>query len=184
MKYRSKVVLTLIVIMITMLNGCSKDTARTIKDPVEMPDIVFLNYIHYYKGDISTAMTFYDKNGNHYTTSDYSVCCLSFEQLVEEYAAGNLDDKIKFHTTCNVDELFENYQKLCQLSKNQELEIVRPGYGPDVEANREIWYGLYYDKDGNIQSLIIHEEDAHGDHMANDERANEIYEWYIGTFKK
>ncbi len=188
MKYRSKVVLTLIVIMITMLTGCSRDTARTIKDPSEMPDIVFMNVVDLSEvveaDEVQTGVTFYDKKGNHYTSFDSYDYSLTIDELFEVYRAEDLEDKFYLHTTCDVNELFENYQKLCQLSKNKELEIIYPEYGPAVEAIRQNWYGLYYDKEGNIQTIRIHARDAWGDHMANDERANEIYEWYIGTFKK
>lgn len=87
------------------------------------------------------------------------------------------------YNTCDVNELFENYQKLCELSNNKDYEILYPEAVPAVEANEEFWYGFYYDKAGELQALRIHERGAGGNYEANDERANEIYNWYIGTFR-
>ena len=161
--------------------------AREEETASQIPDIVFLNTVMYVKStdeDVTqSAITFYDKNGNHYTCTDAYVCSLRFDQLVQEYTEGKLADKISYHTSCDVRELKENYYRLCKLSE-VEVEIIYPEMGPDVLANDEAWYGLYYDQDGNLQSLLIHERNAHGDHYASDERANEIYEWYLGTFEK
>lgn len=160
---------------------------REAEDASQMPDIVFMNTIRFeetYSGEEpKSTITFYDKNGNHYVSTDEYVCSLLFEQLICEYAEGKLSDKISFHTSCDTAELLENYNKLCKLSRDG-FEIVHPEMGPDVLANHEVWYGFYYDQEGNIRFLRIHERNEHGDHYADDERANEIYEWYLGTFKK
>lgn len=194
MKLVHRKLLAIILPAILVLCACGKEgsnVVHTINDPSQMPDIVFFNIINYKAsapdGEYESAMTFYDKNGNHYV-SDNSygsyICGLKYEELISEYAAGNLDDKITFHTTCDVNELFENYQKLCELSHNKDYEILYPEAVPAVEANEEFWYGLYYDKAGELHAWKIHERGAGGDYEANDERANEIYNWYIGTFQK
>ena len=123
-----------------------------------VPDIVFMNTIKFLTHDtenLDSALTFYDREGNHYVSSDQYVCSLSIEQLIKEYSEGKISDKISYHMSCDKDELIENYQKLSKINK-----------------------------DGNIQVLTIHEKDAHGNSFADDDRINEIYEWYIGTFKK
>lgn len=153
----------------------------------QMPDIVFLDCTDYSEtaeaGDIQSAITFYDKNGNHYTSDDPYVCSLYYDELVKEYAAGNLKDKITFHTSCDVSELYENYKKLCEVSTNKDCEIIYPETFPEVLSNRIFWYGFYYDGSGELQVLKIHESGAGGHYETNDERANEIYNWYIGTFQ-
>ena len=156
-----------------------------------MPDIVFMNIVDYteiaQEGEMQHAITFYDKSGNHYVSDDsYGsyICGLQYEELLGQYAAGELDDKIILHTTCDVDELFENYKKLCEVSQNKEYEILYPEAVPAVESIKIKWYGLYYDKSGELHVLEIHEKQYGMDFEANDERANEIYDWYIGTFQK
>lgn len=180
----------IMIILGSMLMGCGNGentSGFTVSEPSQMPDIVFMDIIDYtetaQEGDNQFAITFYDKNGNHYTSNDAYVCGLKYEELVTEYAAGNLKDKITFHTTCDVDELFENYQKLCEVSENKEFEIIYPEAIPTVQANRISWYGIYYDKDGEMQIQKIQESGAGGRYEANDEQANEIYNWYIGTFQ-
>ena len=169
-------------------DGSSENAHLTIEkeENSQLPDIVFMNTIMYAEtsndDEPESGITFYDKNGNHYISTDEYVCSLDFEQLVQEYAEGKLSEKICYHTTCEIEELVKNYDKLCKLSEDG-FEIVRPESGPDVLANYEVWYGLCYDQDGNLQVIKIHERDGHGDHYADDEQVNEIYEWYLGTFK-
>lgn len=164
----------------------NSDITKAVKDVSKLPDIVFINTITYAETsneeEPQLGITFYDKNGNHYVSTDAYVCSLDFQQLVQEYAAGKLSEKISYHTSCDIEELVENHDKLCKLSEDG-VEIVYPESGPDVLANYEVWYGLYYDQSGNIQALKIHEKDGHGDHYADDEQVNEIYEWYLDTFK-
>ena len=52
----------------------------------------------------------------------------------------------------------EGIKKFCSFSQ-AEFEIIHPDYTLDVEANEEYWYGLYYDQNGNLQYLILHEKD-------------------------
>lgn len=178
-----------------MLMGCgnSKDSENStyiINDPLRMPDIVFMNINDSteiaQEGEMQYAITFYDKNGNHYVSDDsYDsyICNLQYEELVSQYATGELDDKIILHTSCDVNELFENYQKLYEISQNEEYEILYPEAVPAVESIKIKWYGLYYDKNEELHMLENHERRYGKDFEANDERANEIYNWYIGTFQ-
>lgn len=194
MKFVHRKLLVIIFPAILVLCACGKEgsnVAHTVNDPSQMPDIVFMNICDYTEiseeGDEQYAITFYDKNGNHYVSDDsYGsyICSLKYEELISEYAAGNLDDKITFHTTCDVNELFENYRKLCEVSKNEDYEILYPEAVPAVESIKIKWYGLYYDKKGELHTLQIHEKRYGEDFESNDERANEIYNWYIGTFQK
>lgn len=160
-------------------------TVSESEDVFNLPDIVFINTITYEQTseeeEPKVALTFYDKSGNHYVSTDEYVCSLNFEQLIQEYAKGDISDKISFHTSCDRNELIENYNKLCKLNRDG-FEIVHPEFGPEVLANYEVWYGLCYNQSGNVQSVILHERNEHGEHYADNDQVNEIYEWYIGTF--
>ena len=192
---KKSISIILICILVCMIGCGNKNTGNTkdgdrrgaAEDASQLPDIVFFNTIMYleFSGDgiPESAITFYDNQGNHYTSTDEYVCTLPIEKLVREYAEGTLADKISFHTSCDAEELLENYNKLCEVSEDG-FKIIYREIGPDVIANLEYWYGLYYDENGNIRCVEIHKRDEHGDHYADDERVNEIYEWYLGTFKK
>lgn len=74
MKLRYRRILCVLFISV-WLCACGKEesnSAHTADDPSQMPDIVFLNIIDYKAsapdGEYESAMTFYDKNGNHYVT--------------------------------------------------------------------------------------------------------------------
>lgn len=149
----------------------------------DMPDIVFKVCTSYnrYEHDDSYLLTFIDKNGNYYS-SDYSeIFFLSNEELIDTLKSG--DERItKSSVSRDVDELRENYKKLLKVADNKEYELEYPEYVPAVEYDHITWYGLYYDKDGNLSSLLIHEH-RQTEIYANDDRANEIYEWYSSAAK-
>ena len=162
----------------TFLTSCSKKGEKTI-----LPNIVFFNVIDYYGEETEQAITFYDNKGNHYASSDAYVCSLELQQLLTEFAEGKLNGKIEYHTSCNIEELMDNYQKLCSLGK-AGCHIEYPDYSLDIEADRITWYGIYYDQNGELEVVLLHERNAEGDHFADDERANEIYRWYLSTFSQ
>ena len=190
MKTTRRIIISIVSLMF-FLTGCSlvgdKTGARTINNPSEMPEIVFLNENDYRDvaedGGKLCAITFYDKFGNHYISEDPYVCSLPYAELVKEYAAGNLDDKLEYLMSCDVDEIFENYKKLCQLSRSKTLVMDYPEQVTQEESYRRYWYGLYYDKNGEIQKILLHEYGMGTDYYTNDKRADEIYRSYERGFK-
>ncbi len=182
-----------------VMSGCSiKAVSGAFPDPVddsnddpvvvsvsaEMPDIVFKKCIVYnrYENDSDRLLTFLDKNGNYYSSTDSEIYGLSNEELIEKLKSG--DERItKSSATCDVDELRENFDKLLKVAENKEYELVYPEVVPTVEYDHITWYGLYFDKDGNLLSLPIHER-MQTEIEANDDRANEIYKWYASVAKK
>lgn len=188
---KTRRIFIIMLVVIVFLTGCGlwgdKTGARTIKVPSEMPEIVFVKITDYSEiadeDEVQWAITFYDKKGNHCTSEDPYVCGLSYAELVEEYAAGNLDDKIEYHMSCDTNEIFENYKKLCQLSESKTLGMDYPEQVTQEETYRRYWYGLYYDKNGEIQTILLHEYGMGTDYYANDKRADEIYRSYERSFK-
>lgn len=162
----------------------SNDDPVVVSVSAEMPDIVFKKCIVYnrYENDSDRLLTFLDKNGNYYSSTDSEIYGLSNEELIEKLKSG--DERItKSSATCDVDELRENFDKLLKVAENKEYELVYPEVVPTVEYDHITWYGLYFDKDGNLLSLPIHER-MQTEIEANDDRASEIYEWYKSAAKK
>lgn len=180
--------LTIITILALVMGGCSNDVSEA-----DMPEIVFkvcteyCQHEHNFDYDDSAeqprySLTFVDKNGNYYFSDYDEIYFLSNEELIEAQKSG--DERItKTSASCDVDELRENYKKLLKVADNKEYELVYPKEVPAVEADRITWYGLYYDKDGKLSSLPIHKNECLTDINANDDRANEIFEWYRGAAK-
>ncbi|MDE6732068.1 MAG: hypothetical protein K2J77_04245 [Oscillospiraceae bacterium] len=177
------IILTIITILALVMSGCS----NSVSEP-DMPEIVFKvctvynQYEHNFDENDSVeqgrySLTFVDKNGNYYF-SDYSeIYFLSDEELIESLKSG--DERItKLPKSCDADELWENYKKLLKVANNKEYGLDYPKFVPSAESDRIIWYGLYYDKDGKLSSLPIHEYKNYTGINANDDRANEIFEWY------
>ena len=106
-------------ILIICLTACGNEhSARRIINSQHMPEIVFIKEINYneysedHSGDGPYAIIFCDKDGNCYSCDDQDVCSLKFSELVKEYAAGNLDDKLTSHETCDAKQVFKNYKKI------------------------------------------------------------------------
>ncbi len=180
-----------LIIFLILLNILEEEDFKVNK----MSAIVFLKKIYYYdytdrqlssENSLNKMLVFYDNKGNYYTSKDSYVCSLSIEELVKEYEQGNLNDKIKLFSSCNVDDLKLNYEKLIKVIKNKKLKIVYPEYQIDEELSSETikeFYGIYNTSEG-IKYLKLHKEDGFGDYYTNDDLANEIYDWYKETFKK
>lgn len=59
------------------------------------------------------------------------------------------------------------------------FQIIDPAIGPDVEASTVIWYGVYYDENGELQYRLIHQTDAMGEHISDNDALNEVYAWLL-----
>lgn len=181
-----KIFCFIIAAIVLVMSGCSNAVSES-----DMPDIVFMSrtrynpYVHHFdENDFAEqgrySITFVDKNGDYYF-SDYSeIYFLSNEELIETLKSG--DERItKLSLSCDVDELSDNYKILLKVAANKKYELVYPGALPDVEDDSTTWYGLYYDKNGKLSSLPIHEKECMTPIEANDDRANEIFKWYSGA---
>lgn len=183
-KLKYIVVITIIMIILLTVYQVRKKTWPP-DDPSQMPGIVFM-FIQWVSPDYDRGnIGFYDRNGQYYISEDQEVCSMRLEELIRAYEAGELEGRIiRSSTICDADELFENYHKLCEVSKNEALEIVYPLEVPAVVSDITDWYGIYYDEKGELQMLVIHRKEYDLYFDTNDKQANEIYEWYEGTFQK
>lgn len=177
------VFICIILSVVPVITGCGKRESESTSDvrgdnPAQMPDIVFMNTITD-SDDSYKLITFYDKNGNQYTSTDTYVCSLGYKKLVNAYVEGDLADKITFHANCDVNQIYDNYKKLLEVSQRKDYQIVYPEMLPDVEDSIYQWYGIYYDENGQLSILELHRKERMVHLEANDERANEIYDWYI-----
>ena len=185
---KAKVLICIVVMFALLAEGCGGDrtVAKNLRKPEQMPEIVFWYHSDFRdvheKDRIQGVWRFCDRNGNFYKLEEWREESWAIWDIEEQFASGALLDKVELYTTCEVEALFENYQKLCEISKNKEYEVERPKEGPGVQSACGGWYGGYYDKDGNMQSIELYAYDAFGTHTANDERANEIVEWLEGVF--
>ncbi|HAJ97894.1 MAG TPA: hypothetical protein DCO72_09185 [Ruminococcus sp.] len=176
--------------MITMLLvGCSANNPK-IRDPelkVKCPDIVFLNkisYNPYSNSDSDYLITFFDKDGNYYSTTDTEICQLSFPELVERFQKGDKRFE-KRPQTCDVGELEKNYisvyHEICesQIAGNK-IELDEPMEFPAVEADSWSTYMLYYATDGTetIDAQIIHANKCMTNIETNNSTVNSAYGWY------
>ena len=59
------------------------------------------------------------------------------------------------------------------------FQIIDPAIGSDVEASTVIWYGVYYDENGELQYRLIHQTDAMGEHISDNDALNEVYAWLL-----
>ncbi len=174
----------LIMAIALVMCGCSNVGSEM---ELDMLDIVFKEctvynlYVHNYDmpGQI---VTFLDKNGNYYFSYDSELCSLTNEELTERLKAN--DERLKkLLQSCDADELQEIYKKLLRAAENEKCALDYPEAMPDVEADSTTWYGMYCDKEGKICQFPIHANERMTEIKTNDDRANEVYEWYSGAAK-
>lgn len=170
-----------IMTVIAMIWGLCSCTVEEI--PAELPEIVFLRTCDPNDDSGRCSLDFYDKNGDHYITTDPYVCGLPLGELLSEYGAGTLTDKITLHTSCDVGELTENYGKMYRAAKGGNCGLVYPDAVPAVEAERTFLYGIYFDESGEVQTVTIHAKEYLTPIYSADERLNEVWDWFIGTFR-
>lgn len=176
-----------------LLTGCGKFTAfdnssqiqtssESVLDTSEnMPAIVFLHRVSNPEPDQPSTVTFYDNSGNYYKISDEEKTSLPIDTLIKQYEAGELNDSIEFISECEVSKLESNYQKLCELSKNEDFSLKEFDDVPAVEKEVYTWYGICFNGDER-KEVLIQKKDAAGEHEPNDKRATEIYEWLLSSF--
>lgn len=166
-----------------VMSGCAENFPDA-----EMPDIVFKKCTDYNsyapnEDDPQSSVTFLDKNGRYYHSFDSEICGLSNSELVKALKSG--DERItKLEISCDAGELRKNYNKLSKVIADGKCEFVYDKPVPAVEANSTTWYGLYYDEGGKLTSFPIHANRNLSDIETNDDRANEVYEWYKDAHKK
>lgn len=187
MKKHKKLILFIGIIMLIIISWIFVP-ARFAWRPSQMPDIVFVKITDYSEvakeNEALYKIAFYDKNGNYYTSENEYVCSLPFDELIKEYKAGNLNNRITFHTTCDVKQLLKLHRKLCRLSSNRMLKMITPEYSLDVCAVENEWYGIYYDKFNHVQGLLYHQTNDGVDLETNSKRADRIFYLYEFNLKK
>lgn len=182
-------------IVLCIITGCTNEKSEN-NYASELPAIVFIvrTDISDTLGEMSDeeiaqrgiaveSLAFYDKEGNYYSSRDPDVNAMDNKTLITEYEAGHLTEQLQYYTSCDADALADQYAKLLKIYRKGKLEIVYPHYLPAVQANFIAWYGFYYDRDGNIQSCTIHQNEKMTELYTNNDKVNEVYEWIKGTFR-
>lgn len=167
--------LLIISLLVVLFVGCGSSSTK------QIPEIVFICSTDYTYVDYSRTMytkTFLDKNGNFYYTDNSYVCSLKYDELITEYAAGNLEGKIELRTSCDADVITEKYKELLKVVANKDYEMEYYELMPDVQSVDSNWYGIYYDKKGELDRIILHCYERDMNINSNDETANALYKWY------
>ena len=186
-------VLFISILFAMLLIGCAsdKDTshyAQTIFRAEEMPEITFMCFTDYEEvadeGDVVYEIIFYDNKGNIYFSDDPGVCFSEYKEMTKAFKEGKYDNKMSLIGTCDVNELFKNYRKLCKISKMDNYKLIYPEEQITDPGVNIYWYGIYYNRTKEIEILKLHDRNTDGDHDANDERATQIYEWFEENISK
>ena len=163
------------------------------EEPEEMPAIVFLLYVEFYPWkwdkDINKPqglISFFDNQGHLYSVRDSYFNEMTYKEIYDEFAEGKLNDYLTLDTTCELDELRENYELLKSVAENEELRLVPDSDRavPDVLGNDYWWSAFYYNEEGNLSWIEIRNQSNHPSgrtYRADDERADQIYEWFVSV---
>ncbi len=184
------------IFLILALLCCSCGVENLAEEPEEMPAIVFslrveLHYWNWYK-DINSPkylISFFDNQGNVYSARDPYFNEMKYKEIYDEFAEGKLNDYLTLDTTCELDELRENYELLKSVAENDMLGLVPDGDVmsiPDVVEDTYWWSAFYYNENGNLSWIEIRHQSNHPfgiPYRADDERVDQIYEW-LGSVSK
>ena len=164
-----------------IVSSDSKDEEPSAADDENtVPDITFISVkSDNGEGDEdSLRVTFFDKEGNYYTSDNIDFCILSFEDKIEYFRSGGENIK-KLPQTCGKAEI----EKQSRLLYGLKSELEYPEVMPAVEAGESSLYGLYYGDDGKLCTVTLHKNKCMTDIYSKDSTANEIYEWYKEAVK-
>lgn len=170
-------VVSAIVLLIGCCSGCGWGGKRTKQ---AIPKICFMYYESF--GNRS-AVSFCDNSGNYYNIISDAMKSIKLDQLMERYAAGELDNDIKLVKICSRDEFEEAYSTMLKAVKSGNCDLKVPNELPDVEAPHRNWYGVYYDEDGALATVKLHEEQRMAAVNSGNEDLNDVYEWFFETFQ-
>ena len=147
----------------------------------QLPPVIFMKYVSYTNAseeDIpGSSVSFFANDGSHYVSIDTTLAEMYPNKVAEEFEKGTLSDHITLHTQCEQDELKEKYLQVSDVITSGDFQIIDPTIGPDVETSTVIWYGVYYDENGELQYRLIHQKDAMGEHLSDNGDLNEVYAW-------
>lgn len=166
-----------LVICVFLFTGCklSQTTPKPeeIEGPLKMPKALFL--YHVYSGQSVELVSYLDEVGNIYTIDFTSKeVSLNWEELYERI------DKSKDEIIGNVNEeqLKAMYQLFLQvpIESGKEENLIYTESTDDVVLGFHRWYGLRYDKKGEIEYILLNGE---GDTAVEnqDKTAQEIEDW-------
>ncbi|MBQ7774623.1 MAG: hypothetical protein IJ379_01790 [Lachnospiraceae bacterium] len=160
----------LVLLCCSFLVSCNIDAQKQ-----EMPDIVFSYEVIFDDEDIY-EIWFIDKSGNIYFSDESELVFCGFQERNDKYVAGEWERKISHVGTVEVSELKKYHEILKKLADNDEFELVFDGFGLNVEMPWKLWYGMYYDTNGELKHLLFCQKDS-GTYTPNDSKASDIANW-------
>ena len=189
-----KIIFVLSIILTSiLLSGCQEKNSLTgeteqqakvsnsIEVLTEMPDIVFMYSYQYYPERFAKCV--FDKDGNIYYSCEEEVFYLNYKDMLELYTSGELKNKMELIGTIDTSELEENFQSFLEIMRDGGVNLTSDDWIIDEIVPIEKWYGLYYDKDGNVEITLLYLEDE-GEHYTNDARVDKLVYWVSLTMAK
>lgn len=171
---------------VLLLTGCgnSQGSVSSDVDRSRMPAVVFITSWHSNDESGYQTINICGSDGGCYYSGDEEVCRMSWSALVEAYDSGTLTDKMTFVTSVDTEGLAHSFELICNAAEYEDFGLDYPDSLPDVEADTTSVCGLYYTKEGELKSLLIHLNECDTDIEANYPDANEAYEWYVRSRRK
>ncbi|MBQ7774624.1 MAG: hypothetical protein IJ379_01795 [Lachnospiraceae bacterium] len=160
----------LVLLCCSFLVSCNIDAQEQ-----EMPDIVF-SYEVIFDDEDMYEIWFIDKQGNIYFSAEGDIVVCEFQERVQKYANGELNDKILHVGTVEVSELKKYYKLLQKVGNNEGFQLVFDGVGRNVEMPLLLWYGTYYNLDGEMENCLLYRDGSEA-RVPNDSNASDIVEW-------
>ena len=147
----------------------------------DMPDIVFMYSSNYERETFKQYV--FDKDGNIYFSDKKEIYFLNDSELLDLYSSGELKNKMKLLGTIDSSELNKYFQLFLEIMHVGGVNLTSADYTVDAIMPQESWYGLYYNRKGNVESSLLYKDDS-GEYYTNNPKADEIVQWMSKIIKK
>ncbi|MDE7366612.1 MAG: hypothetical protein K2N24_04585 [Lachnospiraceae bacterium] len=166
--------------LLLSLSGCSQ------QQEIEMPEIVFeyLYYMDYFgTRDIPPYDTWWiEQDGTICHSRDEAYQQYTAKDLMEQYESIKAELDYEVVGTVDVDVLQEKWQILQEIVNGENNEVLIEEDMLTVVKPEEMWYGYYYNSDGELKVVTLRGE-GNTMYINQDPRARELADWLDEVFQ-
>lgn len=170
-----KVLIIICMSLLLSLSGCSQ------QQEIEMPEIVFEYLYHFdYREGLPYDIWWIERDGTVYHGGDETH--RSAVNLMEQYESIKTEFDYEAVDTVDMDVLQEKWQILQEIVNGENNEVIEEDDMLTVVKPEEIWYGYYYNSDGELKVVILRGKGGIS-YIHQDSRARELADWLDEVFQ-
>ena len=161
--------------LLLSLSGCSQE------QEIEMPEMVFRYFYHFdYREAPPYDIWWIERDGTicYCGNEDYQ----SAVDLMEQYESIKAELDYEVLGTVDTEVLQEKWQVLQEIVNGENNEVLIEEDMLDVVKPEEMWYGYYYNSEGELKVVTLRGE-GNTMYINQDPRARELADWLDEVFQ-